>query len=798
MKKNTKKSLIKSKLLGIWSSILALVLVSVLLTPTASYATNTNSFDPGNIISDQVMFAGNAMSASEVQIFLDSKVPVCTLGSAGRPAGGWVSLNGVSVQLASSCLKSFSANVPALPADSFCASIPGGNYTAAQMIFQIGLACNVSQKALLVLMEKEQSLVTDSWPTQRQLDRATGFNCPDTAPCSNVSTGLFKQIYSAARQFQVYGTGIFRWFPIGQYSNILFQANNPSCGSSPVLIQNRATAALYYYTPYQPNNAALANLYGTGDACSAYGNRNFWRIFTDWFGSTTVPSNNSPSLFTRDAAGNLWLYSGNRKGGWNTPYKIGVGWQSMVSIIGAGDINGDANRDIIALDTAGTLLLYPTDGKTGWGQVQTISTGWNPSTKLVSVADFDENGSQDLITKDPSGFLFVSRGNDRGNFFPPAFTGTVVPQSMDSVFFAGDWNGDGHQDIIGKMPDGGLWLYQGTGKGSFKVGTQIGNGWQSLSNLNVLGDFDGDGNLDLSATTPSGLLLLYRGNGIGGFKDSRVIGQGWQGFNLVTSGGNDSTFVYASKPGSGDLNSDSHRDVTALLPSGEVVLYPGNGLSGWLGQPRTVATLPGALDIAAMGDWNFDGVEDFVFRDTAGRLFVTSFNSNGMLSAPVQIGQGWAGFTTIIGAGDLNSDGVSDLLAIDIQGNLFMFTGNGSGALNSGVLVGVNWQQFLKVFNAGDFDSNGAPDLMAIDRSGKLWLYPNTGANLWGTPRQVGQGWLPVNFVFSPGDFSGDGTSDVIARGTNGSLILYQGNGLGGWKNAFAIGQKWGIFQTIQ
>ena len=58
---------------------------------------------------------------------------------------------------------------------------------------------------------------------------------------------------------------------------------NPACGSSPVYLQGRATAALYNYTPYQPNRAALA---GTNDGCGAYGNLNFWRLYTDWFGST--------------------------------------------------------------------------------------------------------------------------------------------------------------------------------------------------------------------------------------------------------------------------------------------------------------------------------------------------------------------------------------------------------------------------------------------------------------------------------------------------------------------------------
>jgi hypothetical protein len=57
-----------------------------------------------------------------------------------------------------------------------------------------------------------------------------------------------------------------------------------------VNILNQATANLYDYTPYVPNSAALNNLYGLGDGCSSYGNRNFWRIYNDWFGSTTLPS----------------------------------------------------------------------------------------------------------------------------------------------------------------------------------------------------------------------------------------------------------------------------------------------------------------------------------------------------------------------------------------------------------------------------------------------------------------------------------------------------------------------------
>jgi hypothetical protein len=255
------------------------------------------NFDPANIISDSFMFNGSAMSAVEVQVVLNAmgtyrlgvvppSVPRCTMGDAGKPAGGIYTFpSGFQTVLANNCLKDYSAAIPSLAADSICTALPGGTISAAEMIYRIGVACNVSQKVLLVLLEKEQSLISDTFPAQVQYNSAVGFNCPDTAPCSAASAGFFKQVYAAARQLQVYGTGSFTWYPVGQVTPVLFHPNH-LCGASSVLIANRATAALYYYTPYQPNGAALSNPYGTGDACSAYGNRNFWRMYSDWFGST--------------------------------------------------------------------------------------------------------------------------------------------------------------------------------------------------------------------------------------------------------------------------------------------------------------------------------------------------------------------------------------------------------------------------------------------------------------------------------------------------------------------------------
>ena len=48
----------------------------------------------------------------------------------------------------------------------------------------------------------------------------------------------------------------------------------------------------------------------------------------------------------------------------------------------------------------------------------------------------------------------------------------------------GDWSGDGLYDLIGVTPSGQMFQYTTDGHANFTaggVGTQIGQGWQSLS-----------------------------------------------------------------------------------------------------------------------------------------------------------------------------------------------------------------------------------------------------------------------------------------------------------------------------
>ncbi|MGY1747622.1 LGFP repeat-containing protein, partial [Blastococcus sp. SYSU D00695] len=244
--------------------------------PALVPAADMSQFRAGNIISDQLFFDGNAMSAPDVQAFLVSKNPRCVAGSDGTP-----------------CLKDYRMDTTTKPADASCRGTyqGAGGETAATIIAKVGQACGISQRVLLVILQKEQGLVTATGSSlyARRYREAMGFACPDTAPCNPAYNGFFNQVYSAASRYRYYADNPTRFnHRAGAVNQIRFDVE-ADCGSSGVFIENQATAGLYNYTPYQPNPAALAAGRGTGDRCSAYGNRNFWIYYTDWFGSTQIP-----------------------------------------------------------------------------------------------------------------------------------------------------------------------------------------------------------------------------------------------------------------------------------------------------------------------------------------------------------------------------------------------------------------------------------------------------------------------------------------------------------------------------
>lgn len=241
-------------------------LITTVLFSNSALATSTANFEAGNIIDDIVFTNSQSMTVEQIQAFLDSKVPICDTWHTG-----FYGASGTWYGPPFTCLKDYTEN----------------SKTSAQIIYDEAQTYQINPQVLIVLLQKEQALITDTWPASFQYKTATGYGCPDTSACDTQYYGFTNQVHNAAKMFRAILNNSPTWYTPYELGNNYIQYNPDSgCGGTIVNIQNRATQALYNYTPYQPNTAALNAGYGTGDGCSAYGNRNFFLYFSSWFGTT--------------------------------------------------------------------------------------------------------------------------------------------------------------------------------------------------------------------------------------------------------------------------------------------------------------------------------------------------------------------------------------------------------------------------------------------------------------------------------------------------------------------------------
>ena len=297
------------------------LLLSLTFAVILSQGAGASGFNPGRIIDDEIFYDSRAMgSAAAVQRFIEQHTPACDTWGTGPSGHG-----NTKAQYAAQrgwhgppyvCLQNYHEN-PNNGETSFDrggGAFPGG-INAGQIIWDAAQRYQINPQVLLVTLRKESAgpLFADSWPLRSQYKYAMGYGCPDSGPgysanCDNEKAGFDKQVNKAAGQLRKYRNEIQNYnYQPGRVNRILYNPN-PACGYRDVYIENYATASLYIYTPYVPNDAALAAYPGTAH-CGAYGNRNFFYMFREWFGSTHV---NSTLLRSHDNA-TVYLVSDNVK-----------------------------------------------------------------------------------------------------------------------------------------------------------------------------------------------------------------------------------------------------------------------------------------------------------------------------------------------------------------------------------------------------------------------------------------------------------------------------------------------------
>ncbi len=252
------------------------------LTPLSLWAQTDidPEFDPGHIISDAEILNTNSMSLAEIQNFLDKQngflANYITYNSHGTP----------NKSAAEIIYEAATANYD-------CEGIELSDMpTEAEKNLKCRHVTTVNPKFLLVLLQKEQGLVSDPGPKQSQLDWAAGYGCPDNWACNPYYKGFGKQVNSASLQFKYYMD-----HPEGykyQAGNT-YVFNNTDSNPMSVTIENTATAGLYNYTPHVFN-----------------GNYNFFKLWKKYFPKNPLVYPDGTLLQINGEVG-VWLIDGGLK-----------------------------------------------------------------------------------------------------------------------------------------------------------------------------------------------------------------------------------------------------------------------------------------------------------------------------------------------------------------------------------------------------------------------------------------------------------------------------------------------------
>lgn len=282
--------------------------VGISLHASPAHATSATDFQAGHIIDDAVFYNSHTLDVDPssgkpywqgVQDFITNHTPTCdTWGT--QPSGygnltraqyaqqvmGWPGPPYV-------CLQNYyeDPNTGSTSYENGGGAFAGGE-SAGKIIYDAAQQYGINPEVLLVTLKKESPgpLFSDSWPLKSQYRYAMGYACPDSGPnysasCVASQAGFYKQVYTAAWQLRYYVNNITQYnYQPGRWNYIQY-STDPSCGGQNVYIDNVATASLYIYTPYVPNQASLQAYPGSA-YCGSYGNRNFFMFFNEWFGST--------------------------------------------------------------------------------------------------------------------------------------------------------------------------------------------------------------------------------------------------------------------------------------------------------------------------------------------------------------------------------------------------------------------------------------------------------------------------------------------------------------------------------
>ena len=307
-----------------------------------------------------------------------------------------------------------------------------------------------------------------------------------------------------------------------------------------------------------------------------------------------------------------------------------------------------------------------------------------------------------------------------------------------------DFNGDGRSDILWRHDDGRITDWLGTASGGFAP-----NAINSLHGVSIdwqiasTGDFNGDGRDDILWRNVDGRITDWLGTASGGLADNAA--------NAYNSVATDWHVI-----GSGDFNGDGRDDILWRNTDGRITNWLGTSSGGFADNVvNAYHGVPVDWRIAGIGDFNGDGRDDILWRNIDGRITDWLGTANGGFADNVANAYSHGGtYWQVEAVGDFNGDGADDILWTSLEGYVTEWLGSSNGSFSdnrANVLLNVStdWQ----VTQVGDFNGDGRDDILWRNDDGRIsnWLGTASGGfsdNVANAYNSVATDWHVQHDVF--------------------------------------------------
>ena len=487
------------------------------------------------------------------------------------------------------------------------------------------------------------------------------------------------------------------------------------------------------------------------------------------------------------------------------------------------NLAGSAYPDLVMRSATGAVTILATGGQTNYRMVGATRGRWRSMTLLAAVNDVTGDGKGDVLGRIGGGATRIYRGDGVGHVSKTGIAATSLFRRANKVVAAGDFNGDGRNDVLMRQwSNGGLYLVPGAARGRFAKPRLLGRGWGSYSSIAVPGDVTGDRRPDVVGVK-AGVMYVFPnvgGNRIRSAVQRQTVGTA---YNAILGSGRDvngggvgdllvrdrstgalgirtgrtgSTFgtTMGWFPGparwtrlsAGQMSGTPQADLIGVGPMGkQLLVMANNGLSNYQAQVATNIKNTGLTMLINAGDWNRDGKPDLIARDsTRDRLVLYAGLGNGQFRPAVLMSKGWKPFVNIVGVGDVTGDGRPDLMGRTRSGPMTIFPGAGSTRFQAPILAPTSMRTFNQI-GAGSWRPGSMPTSSIYGPGGGFVPFVGTRGRITS----------PYNWVVGPGDVDGDGRADLVGRDPAGVLWVLPGTATGyGTRRFLAEGFAGAIF----